>query len=195
MSSLYLHPERAVAVAAAVIVGLGLATYAAKGNPDLPARQALPLGVPVGGNFPNGQQEPPLDSAAKRYQNNPQAIADGARLFDWFNCSGCHFHGAGGIGPAFDNNGNWIYGGRLDQIYASIYQGRPNGMPMWGNLIPSSQIWELAAYVKSLSTKSLGEPTPTKPVAGVPGPATLETQPEQAVSPAGAAPAGAAPAK
>ncbi len=178
MFSLYHHPERALAAAALLVTSLGLSASAAP-NPALPVSQALPLDVPVGGNFPNGETEPPLDSIAKQYQNNAQAISDGARLFDWFNCSGCHFHGAGGIGPAFDNDGQWIYGGRLDQIYASIYQGRPNGMPMWGKIIPSSAIWELAAYVKSLSTKSASEATPTKPVAAAPGPATLETEPDQ----------------
>ena len=60
----------------------------------------------------------------------PAAIADGERLFDWYNCSGCHFHGGGGMGPALMDQ-QWIYGGALDQIHASIVQGRPNGMPSW----------------------------------------------------------------
>jgi cytochrome c oxidase cbb3-type subunit 3 len=176
MSSLYRHPERTIA-AAIVVAGLGLSADAAP-NPALPSSQGQPLDVPVGGNFPGGEQEPPLPALAKQYENNAQAISDGERLFNWFNCSGCHFNGAGGIGPAFFNNGQWLYGGRLDQIYASIYQGRPNGMPMWGNIIPSSSIWELAAYVKSLSTKSANEPIPTKPTQAFPGPATLETEPD-----------------
>lgn len=176
MSSLYHHPERAV-VAAVILAGLGLSADAAP-NPSLPASQMQPLHVPVGGNFVGGEQKPPLPAIAKQYENNAQAISDGERLFNWFNCSGCHFSGAGGIGPAFFNNGQWLYGGRLDQIYASIYQGRPNGMPMWGNIIPSSSIWELAAYVKSLSTKSASEPIPTKPMPAFPGPATLETEPD-----------------
>jgi cytochrome c oxidase cbb3-type subunit III len=187
MSSLYRNPERAVAAATLLIAGLALcACNEAQSNPAMPEAQGQPLDVPVGGNFPNGTSQPPLESIAQQYQNNPHAIADGARLFDWYNCSGCHFHGAGGIGPAFDNDGQWIYGGRLDQIYASIYQGRPNGMPMWGNLLASSQIWELAAYVKSLSTQSASEATPTKPVAAAPGPASLETEPDQARQSTGA---------
>ena len=68
-------------------------------------------------------------------EGNPQAIADGERLFDWYNCSGCHFHGGGGMGPALMDQ-QWIYGGALDQIYASIVQGRPNGMPSWGRKDP-----------------------------------------------------------
>lgn len=181
MSSLYHHPERTI-LAAIVFAGLGLSADAAP-NAASPQAQVQPLDVPVGGNFPSGEKKPPAPAIAKQYEDNAQAIAQGKRLFNWFNCSGCHFNGAGGIGPAFYNNGQWLYGGRLDQIYDSIYQGRPNGMPMWGNLIPSSAIWELAAYVKSLSTKSASEPIPTKPTAGVPGPATLETEPDTPPSP------------
>jgi cytochrome c oxidase cbb3-type subunit 3 len=157
----------------------------AQSDTSLPAAQGAPEGspqnVPVSGIFPNGEKEPALDPLAKQYEGNSQQIAIGSRLFDWYNCSGCHFHGAGGIGPAF-NDRQWIYGGRLDQIYDSIYQGRPNGMPMWGKIIPSSAIWQLAAYVKSLETNAAKVPIPTKPVAAAPGPATLETNPGQNAS-------------
>ena len=60
----------------------------------------------------------------------------------------------------------WIYGGRLDQIYASIVQGRPNGMPSWARKIPDAQIWEIAAFVKSLSGPSAAEgPGQAMPIA------------------------------
>jgi cytochrome c oxidase cbb3-type subunit 3 len=48
-------------------------------------------------------------------------------------------------------SGYWGYGGQMDQIYESIAQGRPNGMPSWQFVLQPQQIWELAAYVKSLS--------------------------------------------
>jgi cytochrome c oxidase cbb3-type subunit 3 len=147
-----------------------------------PAGQAAPDGgvqnVPVTGLFPNGIKEPPLDQTGKQYEGNAQAIAIGSKLFDWYNCSGCHFHGAGGIGPAFDDS-VWLYGGRIDQIYDSIYQGRPNGMPMWGKVLPSSAIWQIAAYVKSLETEAAKKPIPTEPVPAAPGPASLETDPQE----------------
>jgi cytochrome c oxidase cbb3-type subunit III len=147
-----------------------------------PAAQAAPDGgvenVPVTGLFVNGQKEPPLSELGKQYEGNAQAIAIGSKLFDWYNCSGCHFHGAGGIGPAFDDS-VWLYGGRIDQIYDSIYQGRPNGMPMWGKVLPSSAIWQIAAYVKSLETEAAKKPIPTKPVPAAPGPASLETDPQE----------------
>ena len=66
------------------------------------------------------------------------------------NCSGCHFNGGGGMGPAL-MSGHWRYGGQIDQVYASIAQGRPNGMPSWQFVLQPQQMWELAAYVKSLA--------------------------------------------
>jgi cytochrome c oxidase cbb3-type subunit 3 len=125
-----------------------------------PTTAAEPLSVPATTLFPGGRSAPPIDPNAKKYEGDAKAIADGANLFNWMNCSGCHFHGAGGMGPAFFNDGHFIYGGRLDQIYASIYQGRPNGMPSWGQTLSQEQIWDLAAYVKSLSTNN---PQPVMP--------------------------------
>ncbi|QAY96383.1 cytochrome C [Methylovirgula ligni] len=171
------------AAAAAVVFAAPIAVcQSATADPNQPAAQARPQGsvldVPVTGLFANGQKAPPPDPLDNQYENNPQAIAIGAKLFDWYNCSGCHFHGAGGIGPAFDDS-VWLYGGQIDQIYASIYQGRPNGMPTWGRILPSSAIWQLAAYVKSLETNAAKVPIPTKPVAAAPGPASLETNPQE----------------
>lgn len=181
MSSPYRLLE-SVALGAALFGAALIQSGYVHADPALPAAQTAPRGSPqdvaVSGLFPNGEKPPPPDPAGKQYEGNAQAIAAGSKLFDWYNCSGCHFHGAGGIGPAFDDS-VWLYGGRIDQIYDSIYQGRPNGMPMWGHIIPSSAIWQIAAYVKSLETKASKEPIPTKPTAAAPGPASLETNPQE----------------
>jgi cytochrome c oxidase cbb3-type subunit 3 len=66
------------------------------------------------------------------------------------NCVGCHSHGGGGMGPALMDD-EWRYGGRIDQIAASIAEGRPNGMPSWRAKLTEDQIWKLAAYVRSLA--------------------------------------------
>src|SRR5690606_32575144 len=42
-------------------------------------------------------------------QGNAFALSEGKRLFDSFNCSGCHARGGGGIGPAL-MDARWIYG-------------------------------------------------------------------------------------
>jgi cytochrome c oxidase cbb3-type subunit 3 len=90
--------------------------------------------------------------------SDPVALQDGRRLFDWYNCSGCHGgHAGGGMGPSLRDE-VWIYGSRDDQIYDAIAQGRANGMPAWGSKIPQEQIWELVAYIKSMRTPQ--EPDP-----------------------------------
>jgi cytochrome c oxidase cbb3-type subunit 3 len=140
---------------------------------DVPASETGPLLAPATTLFPDHGKPPPIDPRAERYEGNPEAIGAGQRLFNWYNCAGCHFHGAGGMGPSL-MDGEWIYGGRLDQIYQTIVQGRPNGMPSWGGKIPDNEIWEIAAYVKSLSAPNPANgagqvmPTPPPPPAGPP---------------------------
>jgi cytochrome c oxidase cbb3-type subunit III len=83
------------------------------------------------------------------YEESAYHLSEGKRLFTAFNCTGCHAHGGGGSGPALMDD-RWIYGGEIDQIYLTIVQGRPNGMPAFGGKIPPQQVWQLAAYVRSL---------------------------------------------
>ncbi len=100
--------------------------------------------------FPGTEKLPPLDARAKLYERNASAIAEGQRLYNWMNCAGCHFHGGGGMGVALMDD-KWRYGGRIDQIVASIAEGRPNGMPAWRGKLTEQQMWQIAAYVRSLS--------------------------------------------
>lgn len=84
------------------------------------------------------------------YEESAYAVGEGKRLYSAFNCVGCHNHGGGGIGPAL-MDAKWIYGSHPEQIYSTIVQGRPNGMPSFAGKIPDYQVWELVAYVRSLS--------------------------------------------
>jgi len=77
------------------------------------------------------------------------AIADGRQLFDWYNCSGCHAGGGGGMGPPLMDT-TWIYGSRPSNIHHSIVSGRPNGMPSFGAHIPDHQVWQLVSFIQSL---------------------------------------------
>jgi cytochrome c oxidase cbb3-type subunit 3 len=131
--------------------------------PDHPSTE----GTAVSALFPGGGQPPALDPNGAKYAGNAQAIAEGKRLFDWYNCSGCHFHGAGGIGPSLIDS-TWAYGDKIDQIYASIYQGRPNGMPSWGAKLSPTEIWELAAYIRDGADKAKSIPIPTTPTEATP---------------------------
>jgi cytochrome c oxidase cbb3-type subunit III len=83
------------------------------------------------------------------YENNAYAMTEGQRLYSNFNCSGCHANGGGGMGPALIDE-DWLYGSRPEQVYASIVQGRPNGMPSWGGRLSEDQLWKITAYVRSL---------------------------------------------
>ena len=55
------------------------------------------------------------------------------------------------MGPSFQDS-RWRFGGSEDSVYRSIAEGRPEGMPRWGPLIPASHIRTLTAYVRGLAT-------------------------------------------
>jgi cytochrome c oxidase cbb3-type subunit 3 len=96
-----------------------------------------------------GESAPP-PPVKNEYENNALALAQGKQLFSQMNCVGCHAHGGGGMGPALMDN-KWIYGSQPEQIFSTIVEGRPNGMPSFRGKLPDYQIWQLAAYVRSLS--------------------------------------------
>lgn len=96
-----------------------------------------------------GAPDPPAPSRSP-YQENAYGIAEGKRLFSSFNCIGCHSAGGGAIGPALMDD-KWIYGAEPEQIYSTIVQGRPNGMPSFSGRITDQQVWQIVAYVQSLS--------------------------------------------
>jgi cytochrome c oxidase cbb3-type subunit 3 len=83
------------------------------------------------------------------YDDNAHAIAEGKRLFRWYNCSGCHAAGGGAIGPALMDS-EWRYGSDPASLFATIVQGRPNGMPSFGGHIPEDQVWKIVAYLRAM---------------------------------------------
>jgi cytochrome c oxidase cbb3-type subunit III len=96
-----------------------------------------------------------------KYEESAYAVSEGKRLYNAYNCAGCHMHGGGGVGPAL-TDAEWIYGSRPDQIYSDIVQGRPNGMPSFSGKIPNYQVWELVAYVRSLSGQLPSDVAPSR---------------------------------
>ena len=95
---------------------------------------------------------PPVERRSglgKDYEENSYHISNGKRLFSWFNCNGCHANGGGDSGPPLMDD-KWIYGGAIENIAQTIREGRPNGMPSFRGKVPDDQIWELAAYVRSM---------------------------------------------
>ena len=89
------------------------------------------------------------------YEGDKKAITTGGQLFVAYNCLDCHgADGSGAMGPSFQD-GRWHFGGSPMEVFESIYQGRPDGMPAWGGRISNDQIWMLTAYVRSLASKDL----------------------------------------
>jgi cytochrome c oxidase cbb3-type subunit III len=110
--------------------------------------------VPVTGLTPGAvEARPKLNIPAM----DEKAAQRGMDNFASFNCVGCHMgNGGGGMGPALSNHA-FIYGAAPENIFLSIYQGRPNGMPAWGTVLPEDTIWDLVAYIKNLSNAPVGE--------------------------------------
>ena len=84
------------------------------------------------------------------YSGDAQRAAEGAKLFVSYNCMDCHgADGSGAMGPSLQD-GRWHFGGTPGDIFQSIYEGRPDGMPSWGGRIGDDQIWRLVTYVQTL---------------------------------------------
>jgi len=113
-------------------------TFPAPSPPPVPASQeiAAPARTAPPASGPNEQ--------------NAYAMSEGKRLFHWYNCAGCHAEGGGDKGPALMDD-VWIYGSAPENIYATIVEGRPNGMPAFGGRITPEQTWQIVAYVRSMS--------------------------------------------
>ena len=107
------------------------------------------------------QPGPPPSEIGRHYENNAYHVGQGARWYTWFNCNGCHGNGGGAIGPALMDD-QWRYGGSVDQIHASILEGRPNGMPAWRGKLTDQQAWQLSAYVRSLSGNIRKDAVPSR---------------------------------
>lgn len=117
--------------------------------------------VPVGGTHVPYSKMP--EQVRNPFEGDSNAIAQGRELFHSMHCVACHApQGGGGIGPSLSDN-NWIYGGEPGQIYLTIVQGRPNGMPSFANALPPESIWKLVTYVRTLSKPQAAPVTQTPP--------------------------------
>lgn len=133
------------------------------GEPKSPADLAagyggtIPAGallrVPVTGIYPGGTPASLYADVPNPLANDPDAVERGMKDFDVFNCSGCHgANGGGAMGPSLSDD-IWIYRSSPANIYLSIIQGRSAGMPAFGAMLPDRTVWELVAYIQSISQK------------------------------------------
>lgn len=104
----------------------------------------------------------PAAEVKNEYEENAYAVSEGKRLFEAYNCNGCHAQGGGGMGPPL-MDARWIYGARPEQVFSTIVEGRPNGMPSFRGKVPDFQVWQLAAYVRSMSGQVTKDVAPGRP--------------------------------
>jgi cytochrome c oxidase cbb3-type subunit 3 len=114
----------------------------------------------------------------------------GATLFSSMNCDGCHGGGAiGWVGPSLVD-GRWRYGGSDEEIFTSIFYGRPKGMPAYGGVLGTDGVWVLVAYLEAQAVPTVvpttswlpgGNASDTPPPPTPPGAAS-----EEKASPSGA---------
>ena len=70
--------------------------------------------------------------------------------------------------------GLFTYGSSPANIFLSIYQGRPNGMPAWGAMLPEQTIWELVSYIQGIADHpargtTLSRTPPSPKIEQIPG--------------------------
>jgi len=141
-----------------------------------------------------GPSSPTVYTSGKgqEFENNAYHLSQGKQLYKWFNCVGCHGNGGGGSGPALMDD-IWLYGGSIENVVHTIREGRPNGMPSFRGKIPDDQIWEIAAYVRSMSGNAPKDAAPSRDDQMHPHPSENRTPTSPPVSGGATPPSGQAP--
>ena len=151
----------AIALVTVVVIAAAIVSVVSPGTPPKAFADnyggAAPTGallrVPVTGIYPGGAPTGLNPAMQNPLANDPDAAQRGMKDFDIFNCSGCHAANAGGgMGPSLSND-LWIYRSSPANIYLTIVQGRSAGMPAFGAMLPDRTVWELVAYIQSISEK------------------------------------------
>jgi len=99
-----------------------------------------------------------IDESNVTYLDDPDALADGAKIFK-MNCAACHKEdGGGGIGPNLTDQ-YWLHGGSIKDIFKTIKNGVPDkGMISWESMLSPDKIQNVASYVKSLQGTTPANP-------------------------------------
>lgn len=142
--------------------------------PPAGVTSSIPLGAPP------GQPVSVASRIANPFEGNGAAVQQGKALFGAMNCVYCHGNQAAGLmGPSLQDRA-WRYGGTPAEIFNSIRDGRPKGMPAYGERLPPAEIWKVVAYIESLG----GAEPPATPAMARFGPTPPTPSPEPAGEPA-----------
>ena len=121
--------------------------------------------------------ETPIPAVTRVGTPDEETLTEGRTLYNQYNCGGCHAAGGGAIGPALIDD-EWIYGDGLDNIFYTIVEGRPQGMPAFRGRIPDGQIRTIAQFVKSMAAQDAtpaGNPS-AEPADAAPAAATSSVE-------------------
>lgn len=86
---------------------------------------------------------------------NTDRVEAGREVFAT-TCAACHGKDAKGdpeLGAPNLTDGNWLYGGSMDAIIASVHGGRQGYMPAWDKRLSTANIRTLAAFVYDLGAQ------------------------------------------
>ena len=96
-----------------------------------------------------GGVEPPASPPPQPPAGSPSDARAGEGLFASMSCDGCHGAGATGWEAPSLVDGRWRYGGADDEVFRSIFYGRPKGMPAYGGVLGAEGVWMIVSYLKS----------------------------------------------
>lgn len=110
-----------------------------------------PPAIPYEANLKAGGEAPPGGKMVNPFKaDDATAIKTGGEMFSAMNCDGCHGGGAAGAAAPSLADQRWRYGGADEEIYQTIFYGRPKGMPAFGGLMSPGDVWAIVTYLKSL---------------------------------------------
>jgi cytochrome c oxidase cbb3-type subunit 3 len=171
-----------VALFGAAAVAAGNASSTPNTNGAARSASDPDAALPVQGTMGNaGRPWPVPPETPAGYHDDATSISSGKALFALMNCAGCHGYTAkGAMGPDLTDD-YWRYGGTPQQIYTSIFEGRPQGMPAWGKALTAEDVWKLTAYIASLKADAGSATTNAAPSIDLPtdiGAAAHPAQPQ-----------------
>ena len=106
-------------------------------------------------------KNPVTEESLQKLATEAGVVAEGEKIFRTtapLSCAFCHKpDGSGQSGPNL-TDGSWLYGGRAMDVYTTIMEGRPNGMPAWkanGSLFAQRATAYVLAKLKNTNREGL----------------------------------------
>jgi cytochrome c oxidase cbb3-type subunit III len=144
----------AATLAATLVAGAALVSCAQRTAPPAASASGPPPAIAYEAHLAAGGVVPPGGTLRNPHAGDAAVAKNGALLFTAMNCDGCHgADGSGFVGPNL-GAGRWRYGGADAEVFASIYYGRPKGMPAFGGALGSEGVWTLVTYIRALPAPS-----------------------------------------